>query len=167
MTDLSILGHAFSVHFVIALFVASAISYIISVSSDKYVVKYQSRLIARWSLWFAAVMVVTTVLFGLYAYSDAGHDDMSHYLLNEHRNIALFGGLLVIILTLWSGVLFKEQEEESKKFVFVHVFAAAVLLHVTWTGSVLVYQYGVGVSHLPDSQKHNHRTYQKLTKETE
>jgi len=163
MTDFSALGHAFSVHFSIALLITSVIAYFISFVSDKYVIKYQSRLIARWMLWFGAAVALISVVFGLYAYSSVAHDDMSHHLLNQHRNIALFGVLLVIILTLWSLVLFKDDKEEKAGFILVHLIASAALLYVTWSGTLLVYQYGVGVSHLPDSQSHNHRTYKKLT----
>lgn len=163
MIDFSALGHAISVHFVIALFVVSAISYAISISTGKYVIQYQSRLVARWALWAASLSVVIAIVFGLYAYMAESHDDISHHLLNKHRNVALFVGLAAIILTLWSAVLVNADKEERKGFIFVHMVATVALLYVTWTGSVLVYQFGVGVSHLPDPKAHSHRTYKKIT----
>lgn len=163
MTDFSALGHAISVHFAIALFVTSTVSYIVSLLSDKYAIQYQSFLLARWSLWISSAAIIIAVVFGLSAYSSVNHDDMSHVLLNKHRNVALFVGLIAIILVLWSAVLVKNGGEESRGFIFVHILGTAALLYVTWAGTMLVYQNGVGVSNLPNPQTHNHRTYKPIT----
>lgn len=160
-TFVSVTGHAIAVHFAISLFVVSAAAYITASVSDKYVVQYQAILIARWSLWVASATMLMAIGFGLFAYMAESHDDMSHLLLNEHRNVALGIGLVVIILTLWLAVLRHDDKEEGKDFIFLHLIATVAILYVTWSGSVLVYQYGVGVAHLPDAQNHNHRTYQK------
>lgn len=159
MTNLSILGHAFSVHFAIALFVVSAIAYAVSGVSNKYVVAYQSRLIARWGLWSAAIMMLITMVFALFAYSASTHDDLSHGLLNEHRLVALFVGFMILILAICSLILLRGDKEEGLIFILLSVVAAVALLYVTWTGTLLVFQHGVGVSHLPDAQTHQHRTF--------
>lgn len=168
MTDFSssffiVIGHAVSVHFAVALFVISTFSYAITSLSDRYVVQYQSRLIARWSFWLASAATLIAIIFGLFAYMADSHDDISHFLLNEHRNIALFAGFLVIVLIPWLLVLRSDDKEEGYGFMATQLIACLAIVYVTWTGSVLVYQYGVGVKNLPDPQAHNHRTYKKST----
>ncbi|MDH3325320.1 MAG: DUF2231 domain-containing protein [Gammaproteobacteria bacterium] len=165
MINLSVVGHSFFVDFVVALFVVSAVAYIVSFFSGKYIVECQARLFARWSLWVASGMTLIALVLGFYAYSVVGHDDMSHSLINEHRNIGSVLGLVIIVLGLWAGVLFNDDKEEGGRFVIVHVFFAVALLYVNWTGSLLVYQHGVGVNHLPNSESHNHETFKKIVDE--
>jgi len=162
MIDLPMLGHAFFVYFVVALFITSTIAYTVSFSFKKYVIQYQAKLIGRWMLWFSAVMALFAVVFGLYAYAVAGHDDLSHTMLNQHRNIALVTSFVVLILSLWSAILFNDDKDEGLGFLLIHLSAAAVLLYVAWLGALLVYQFGVGVNHLPSPENHNHRTFKSL-----
>ena len=165
MTDLSVFGHAFFVLFAASFFIVSAFAYVVSFSADKYIVKYQARLLARWCLWIASVTTLTAIVFGLYAYSVVSHGDLSHVILNEHRNAGLLVGLLGVVLGLWVLVLFNDDKDEGLGFLALHLIAAVAVLYVSWTGFLLVYQYGVGVSRLPVPESHNHRTFDQITAE--
>ena len=163
MVDISVVSHALFVHFSIALIVMSSIGYCVSMLANKYLIKHQARLLARWALWVAAAATLFAVVTGMYAYSSSGHDDHSHFLLNEHRNLAGVVTIIVICLALWAGVLFNDDKEEGMGFLLLNLSTAAGLFYIVWTGTILVYQYGVGVSNLPTPEQHSHHGFKRLS----
>lgn len=166
MIDLFAVSHGLIAHLCVSLFLFSSIAYIVSFSANKYVVQFQARQMGRWALWIASITALATAVVGVYAYSSSSHDDYSHVLLNNHRNIAAILTLVIIVLALWVAVLFNDDKEESKHFLALNVIALIGVLYVAWSGSVLVHQYGVGVSRIPDSQSHHHRTFKRITEDS-
>ncbi len=152
------LGHAFIVHFAAALFIISVVAFLIPSFAEAYIIKFQSRLIARWGLWISTITLLISLILGYFASTSAAHDGLSHVLLIEHWMLAGLVTFFALILSYWSWALFKKDREEGAVFLVVHVFAGLIMLYVTWIGSQLVYEYGVGVKILPDIEKHKHET---------
>jgi len=167
MLDVIALSHSLLVHFSIALFLFSVIAYLISYFSKGYYVKHQAGIMARWALWIGAFFTLITSVVGFFSSIYSGHDDFSHVLVKEHRNLALLLTIVILVLALWGWVLYQKESENLGGFVFFQSLAGIAMVYVMWSGSVLVFQHGIGVKSLPDIASHQHRLFELKESEKE
>lgn len=111
---------------------------------------------ARWCLWATGLVVIPTVMAGLYAYYTVGHDAPSHAAMINHRNWALPTAVAIVLVTLWSMLGYYRHKTFTLTFVFVLLLVQGMLLSTAWHGAELVYRYGLGVISLPQSSETGH-----------
>lgn len=146
--------HPIFVHFTVALVLMATLcalaSKVLSGSAAE-----QSVIVARWMLVIAAFITVLTIVAGYFAFNSVNHDDTSHEVMLEHRNLA-FGTFPLILI---AAVLFYVKRAASAVSILALLFsvaASAMVVSTAWHGGELVYRYGLGVKSLPKASNHQH-----------
>jgi uncharacterized membrane protein len=153
--------HPIFVHFTVGLFSTSVGFYILAYLAPhmKFVGAQtiaEFEIVSRWCLWLAGLVVIPTVLAGLYAYYTVGHDTPSHVAMTNHRNWALPTAVAIVLASLWSMWGYYRHKTFTLTFVFVLLLIQGMLLSTAWHGAELVYRYGLGVISLPQSSETGH-----------
>jgi len=153
--------HPIFIHFTIALFSVSVGFYILAYIAAHLTTKLKSftlefEIIARWSLWIAAIITIVTVLTGLYAFNTVKHDTASHLAMITHRNWAIATALSIFFLFGWSIWRYFKKKPLTFAFIFCLLIVQGLLLSTMWRGAELVYRHGIGVMSLPKSEEEGH-----------
>lgn len=152
--------HPIFVHFTVALFSTSVGFYVLGYlfAKLKILPKIASELeiVARWCLWIAGIVVIGTVLAGLYAYNTVRHDAPSHLAMTDHRNWALPTAGAMLLMALWSLWRTYKRRTISLTFIVLLIIVQVLLLSTAWRGAELVFRYGLGVISLPQREGEGH-----------
>ncbi len=144
--------HPFLVHFTIALVVTSSVFFILTRLLPKQADTF--AIVAKWTLWSAALTTVLTLFAGFAAFNSVAHDDAAHIVMKTHRLWALFAAAALFALAIWSY-----RTKGAPLLLVVSSLIVAGLVGTTgYLGTELVYRHGLGVMRLPDStgEGHNH-----------
>jgi uncharacterized membrane protein len=145
--------HPIFVHFTVALFSTSVGLYTLVYLFNNFrifpKVSLDLEVSARWCLWLVGIIVIGTVLAGLYAYNTVKHDGTSHLAMTNHRNWALPTAATMVLVALWSLWRTYKQKSITITFIVALFIVQGLLLSTAWRGGELVYRYGLGVMSLP------------------
>ncbi len=161
--------HPIFVHFTVALFSVSVVFYTLAYLFKKQ--KFYPKLapdfeiVARWCLWAVSIIVIGTILTGLYAYYTVTHDAPSHLAMTDHRNWAIPTASAMVLVAFWS--LWRTYNRKTITFTFILTLfvVQGLLLSTAWRGAELVFRYGVGVISLPKSEGEGHH-HEEVKKES-
>lgn len=147
--------HPIFVHLTVGLFSTAAVFYLIAYLSSRTLffstrIVDEFEVVARWCLWVAGLVVIPTVLAGLYAYNTVYHDAVSHVVMTNHRNWALPTAGAIVFLTLWSMWGYYRNKSLTLVFVVAVLLVQGMLVSTAWRGAELVFRYGLGVMSLPN-----------------
>ena len=152
--------HPVFVNFTVALFSTSVGFYTLAYLLPKFrlfpKLVTDFEIVARWCLWVVGIVVIVTVLAGLYAYNTVRHDAPSHLAMMNHRNWAIptaSAMVLVAICSLWRTY---KQKCITISFIFTLFVVHGLLLSTAWRGAEVVFRYGVSVMSLPKADHHHH-----------
>lgn len=152
--------HPIFVHFTVALFSTSVGFYSLAYLCSKLAILPKAaaefELVARWCLWVVGVLVIGTVLAGLYAFNTVRHDAPSHLVMIDHRNWALVTAGTMILTALWSIWRTYKRKVITITFIIVLLSVQGLLLATAWRGAELVFRYGLGVMSLPKAEGEGH-----------
>jgi len=147
--------HPVFVHFTVAL-VLVATACALASKVLKGGLAEQSIVVSRWLFMIAAGLTILTVGAGIYAFNTVNHDDASHEVMLEHRNLAMASFVLIVI----TAFLFFRDRKQSLVSIVILLFSiasSAMVLSTAWHGGELVYHFGLGVKSLPKPQSgHEH-----------
>jgi uncharacterized membrane protein len=153
--------HPIFVHFTVGLFSTAVGFYVLAYLTSqirflsiKIIAEFEA--VARWCLWTAGLVVIPTVLAGLYAYNTVGHDAPSHAAMIDHRNWALPTAGAIMFVALWSIWGYYRHKAVTLVFIIALLIVQGMLLATAWRGAELVFRYGVGVMSLPQSGDMGH-----------
>lgn len=156
--------HPLFVHFTVALFSTAVVFYWLSfivarITYFKPSLAQEFETVARWCLWFVALITIGTISAGLYAYYTVGHDEASHMAMTDHRNWAIPTAIAIILTAIWSAYRYFKQKKFNLIFLFILLIVQGMLLSTAWRGAELVFRYGLGVMSLPQVEEvgHNHQ----------
>ncbi len=148
--------HPIFVHFTVALLLTGSALYVLATlapSGAKW--KQTSLAVAHWNLWIGALVTVLTVSAGFLSYYTVAHDTPSHAAMTDHRNWAIATAAVFLLLVIWSFI--RRNIEEPAPILAVLLVGASALLGITGLkGGELVYQYGLAVKSMPQSDSHDH-----------
>ncbi len=147
--------HPIFVHFTVAL-LSLAVGLFIITPFVKSPLQEQWQTVARWSLWFGAIITIITGFTGLYAYNTVAHDTPSHLAMTDHRNWAVVTIVLFLGLASWSAIWIRKGKNLGAIFILSMLIAGGVLASTAWRGGEVVYRYGLGVMSLPQSSGESH-----------
>lgn len=166
MIDIIPNWHPIFVHFTVALFSTSVGFYILAYLFDKLKIlpkiTNELEIVAHWCLWMAGIIVIGTVLAGLYAYNTVRHDGPSHLAMTDHRNWALPTAGAMILVALWSLWRTRKQRAISLSFLVILIIVQCLLLSTAWRGAELVFRYGLGVISIPQSKEEGHHHSEEM-----
>lgn len=154
--------HPIFVHFTVALFSTAVgfytLSYVLNKLSLFSKLSSDFKIVAQWCLWVTGMIVIGTVLAGLYAFNTVSHDQPSHFAMTVHRNWGIVTAAGIILMTLWS--LWRTHKHAAITIIFIIglYIVQGLLLTTAWHGAEVVFRYGIGVMSLPKSEGggHNH-----------
>lgn len=156
--------HPIFVHFTVALFSTSVglytLAYLFNNVKIFPKVSLDMEVAARWCLWLVGIIVIGTVLAGLYAYNTVKHDGASHLAMTNHRNWALPTAATIVLTALWSLWRTYKQKSITITFIIVLFIVQGLLLSTAWRGAELVYRYGLGVMSLPKAEDVGHEHHE-------
>ena len=150
--------HPIFVNFTVALFVVSALLYVVSLLAPDAPWRRNCLAAARWNLVLAAAFALITVGTGLNAYYSVAHDGPSHAAMTDHRNWAFATASVIVVIVLWQWFR-RHRESQPNVFLASVLLLACGLLTVTaWKGAELVFRHGLGVMALVETEGsgHNH-----------
>ncbi len=152
--------HPIFVHFTFALF-STAIGFYTFAYLLKKLKLYPSlafefEIVAKWCIWIVSIIVIGTILTGLYAYYTVNHDAPSHVIMTLHRNWALVTAGAIVLVTFWSLWSSYNRKIITSYFIFALFVLQGLLLSTAWHGAELVFRYGIGVMSLPQSKVRGH-----------
>lgn len=147
--------HPIFVHFTIALLSLSVLLYAV-IPLVKPQLQNEWQTVARWALWFGALVTVITGLSGLYAYNTVNHDTPSHLAMTDHRNWAAVTIVSFLALASWSVFWTRKKKILGISFIVCMVIAGALLASTAWRGGEVVFRHGLGVMSLPKSEGDGH-----------
>jgi uncharacterized membrane protein len=159
--------HPIFVHFTVAL-CSTAVVFSLFAFLANYVnwipntLVVQFEIVGRWCLWTVAIITVGTVFAGLYAYNTVKHDSISHIMMTNHRNWALFTAFAIFLLACWSGWRYYQGKKITFTFILLLMIIQITLLSTAWRGGELVYRYGIGVMSLPQAEIKEHQHVPKI-----
>lgn len=156
MIDMIPNWHPVFVHFTIALFFVSALSFLVAHLFASKAWAADLLVVARWSLWLGAVVTLGTIAAGFYAYFTVAHDTASHAAMTDHRNWALATAMAFLALAFWSWRKRRPPAAPGAAFLVAMVVATAALGVTGYKGSEVVYRYGLGVMALPEAEGDGH-----------
>lgn len=148
--------HPIFVHFTLGLLGSAVGLFVLARIISKPDLRHQLLTVAHWNLWLGALVTIITVGAGFYAFNTVDHDDPSHVVMLEHRNLALGTFAIVLILAAWSWRKYRPAKQVSTSFLAVALFAGGLLVSTAWHGAELVFRHGLGVISLPDLDAHQH-----------
>lgn len=142
--------HPIFVHFTVALLSISVLLFWLARLFPDKPYSAELLMVAHWNLLLGSALTVVTVAAGFIAFNTVQHDDPSHLVMLEHRNLALGTLLLFAALVIWRLRAGTRQQSPSWGFLMAALVAFALLTSTAWHGAELVYQHGLGVRSLPD-----------------
>lgn len=152
--------HPIFVNFTVALFSTSVGFYILAYLLPKFKLfpklVTDFEIVARWCLWVVGIVVIVTVLAGLYAYNTVRHDAPSHLAMTNHRNWAIPTAGAMVLVAIYSLWRTYHQKDVTIAFIFVLLIVQGLLLSTAWRGAEVVFRYGIGVISLPKADQHHH-----------
>jgi len=148
--------HPIFVHFTLGLLGSSVGLFVLTRVISNQDLKHQLLTVALWNLWLGAMVTIITIGAGWYAFNTVEHDDPSHLVMLNHRNLALSTFIIVMVLAVWSWRKFRHAEQISIPFLAAAILAAGLLVATAWHGAELVFRHGLGVISLPDKDAHHH-----------
>ena len=148
--------HPIFVHFTLGLLGSSVGLFVLTRVISNQDLKHQLLTVALWNLWLGAIVTIITIGAGWYAFNTVEHDDPSHLVMLDHRNLALSTFIIVMVLAVWSWRKFRHAEQISIPFLGAAILAAGLLVATAWHGAELVFRHGLGVISLPDKSAHHH-----------
>jgi len=148
--------HPIFVHFTLGLLGSSVGLFVLTRVITNQDLKHQLLTVALWNLWLGAVVTIITVGAGWYAFNTVEHDDPSHVVMLEHRNLALGTFIIILFLAVWAWRRYRSAKEVTLPFLIVAILAAGLLVATAWHGAELVFRHGLGVISLPKRDAHHH-----------
>ncbi len=148
--------HPIFVNFTVALFVVSALLYIVALLVPKASWQGGCLAAARWNLLLGAGFALITVGTGLQAYYSVAHDSPSHAAMTDHRNWAFVTAAVLVALGLWQWVRRHRDASPNALLAVILVLAGGLLTVTAWKGAELVFRYGLGVMALVESEGPGH-----------
>lgn len=148
--------HPIFVHFTVGLLATSILLYFLHLLLVKKELAKTLLVVAEWNLWIGTFFGVLTVITGFIAYNTVAHDDISHIVMKEHRNLALITLTTFIVLSVWALKHRARATKPQLPFYTGSLLAILLLGSTAWHGGELVYRYGLGVMSLPKQEVHNH-----------
>ena len=144
------LFHPQVVHFTIALFSIYVLFEILGVLTSR-----QSFRLAAWlNLLFAGAAAVVTVLTGLLAANNVGHNDAAHKIMEQHETIGFIVLGIILLLVVWRVLL---KGKLPGKLLWLYIVVALVgvgtMFFGAWLGGEMVYIHGVAVKAVPVSEE--------------
>ena len=148
--------HPIFVHFTVALLTLACLLHVASLLVTSVQMKTQLAIVAQWNLWIGSVITLVTVGAGWYAYNTVDHDNASHLMMTQHRNIAMVTFVIFIVLASWSFIRYRKGVAINWLLTFLLVLATGALATTAWYGGEIVYRHGLGVMSLPQADEHQH-----------
>lgn len=148
--------HPVFVHFTIALICTSFLFMLLSWVLPGHKLIDQWRVAARWMLWAGGAFTLFTLLSGWHAFNTVAHDDVSHRIMREHRNLALATSAVLLVLVVWAIKCCARGRPMGYGFLAAMTLLVFMVLYTGWYGAELVYRHGVGVMNLPVTTDHHH-----------
>jgi uncharacterized membrane protein len=148
--------HPILVHFTLGLLGSAVGLFILVRFISKQELSQQLLTVAHWNLWLGTLVTIGTILAGWYAFNTVKHDDVSHEVMVDHRNLALTTFVVVLILAVWSWRKFRPAKQVTIPFLAGALLAAGLLVATAWHGAELVFRHGLGVIALPKLDEHHH-----------
>jgi uncharacterized membrane protein len=148
--------HPIFVHFTVALLLIATGLFLVNLLFPAARWREQCKTVALWNLWLGVTVSLITVATGVYAFNTVTHDDPSHVIMTEHRNLALttLGIFLVLAVLAWRKN--RKQAQIGWLFAVGMLLGGSVLASTAWHGGELVYRHGLGVMSLPNADHHHH-----------
>lgn len=146
--------HPLFVHFTVALFSLSIIFFVIQRPLAETEIGDNFLIFARYSLWLGVFFGIVTVIAGFDAYNTVDHDTPSHTAMTDHKNWGLTTFGLFFVAAIWWKLVDSVNEKASIAFLIFILIAGGLLVTTGHKGSILVYQFGLGVQSLPAKDDH-------------
>lgn len=157
LAGIAVLGsnlHPLIVHFPIAFLTAFLLLEIIGVIWKSAVV----RQVASGMLYLGALSAVAAAAAGLVAEETVPHGAAVHDIMEWHERLGLTVATLSVVLAVWramAGARFSRMAQG------LHLFLAGIVATCLFFGAdlggLMVYQYGVGVQSLQQTDDHHHQ----------
>lgn len=154
--------HPIFVHFTVALISTSVGFYLLAYLGRLFNLRFiqttlldELETVARWCLWFAALITFGTVSAGFYAYGTVQHDATSYLAMTDHMNWALSTFIALTGVTLWSFWRYRTQKAVTLLFLCALFIVESLLISTAWRGGELVFRQGIGVLSLPKQLEQN------------
>lgn len=157
--------HPIFVHFAVALWTLAVALHFMVFALPGGKTRQEIGVVARWLLWLGAVFGVITALAGWQAFNSVVHDETSHAVMEEHRNLALLTLVLFVVAAGWSLWRRRAGRTPGKMFLLLLLVAGGFLSSAAWHGGELVYRYGLGVMSLPQPEVeggHEHHSHSHM-----
>lgn len=149
--------HPIWVHFAIGLLGASSLFYLLSWIGKSRSWAKSLRTTAQWNLGFGVFFALVSALTGWLAASSVAHDEAAHTNIIIHRNWALLTTAIFLVTAIWLGFRMKKSSSEPSLAVTILLSLGLAALAVTgYEGGQNVYEYGIGVQQLPETEGHHH-----------
>ncbi len=140
--------HPFVVHFVIAPMVISSLCYILSLFPFPANLRSELLIVAKWSLYAAAISSPIAAITGWYAFNTVAHDEAGHAAMLLHRKAAIVSVALMFVSL---GVFFLIRNKTVNVWFIVIVLVSTMSVLVTgYLGAENVYRHGIGVQRIPE-----------------
>ena len=137
--------HPLFVHFTMALLSLSVLFFILQLPLAATEIGDNFLVFARYSLTLGVAFTVLTVIAGINAYNSVGHDTHSLLALNNHRFWAIVSATIFLSSWLWSLVNVKGKDKAGPILILMLIAGAGCLFVTGYKGSLLVFDYGLGV----------------------
>ena len=147
--------HPTFVHFTVALISMATFFYCAALIFHNKRFGQEMLIAGRWCLWTGALAAIVTVTAGFIAYYSVEHGSPSHAAMNIHRNWALGTLIVVLVISLWSVIIYRKDKKISLWFILGLLIAFTLVAITAWHGAELVYRYGLGVMSLPKTEQTN------------
>jgi uncharacterized membrane protein len=153
--------HPVFVHFTVALLTLAVGFHILCPFLPAGVLRQQFEILARWNLWLGTGFGIITAITGWFAFNSVTHDALSHVAMTDHRNWALATLIVFVILSVYSLWCIKRRSPPGLIFLGTLMLGGLMLVSTAWRGAEVVYQHGIGVMSLPQSEsgEHDHASH--------
>ncbi len=148
--------HPVLVHFTVAPLLLAVALYLVAVLAGNRAWQGSCLTVARWNLYAGIGFAALTIATGLSAYYSVAHDTPSHAAMTDHRNWAFTTAGLFVVLGVWNWYRSRQNKAPMVIFALALIFAGGLLATTAWKGGELVFQYGLGVQSLPESEGPGH-----------
>ena len=148
--------HPIFVNFTVALFIVSAVLYVVVLLAPNAAWRRGCLTAARWNLLLGAGFALITVGTGLQAYYSVAHDSPSHAAMTDHRNWAFVTAAVIVALGLRQWLRRHRDTAPNALLAVILVLAGGLLTVTAWKGAELVFRYGLGVMALVESEGPGH-----------
>jgi len=140
--------HPFVVHFVIAPVVMSSLFYILSLFPFPANFRSELLIVAKWSLYVAAISSFIAAITGWYAFNTVLHDAAGHAAMLLHRKAAIVS--VVLMFVSLSVLLVIGNKTANVWFIVIVLVSTMSVLVTSYLGAENVYRHGIGVQRIPE-----------------